>query len=57
MDNTTLFSAEKHWEYTEKALLVSKVDPNIVKIIQYFYIEAMIHGYKHGRRDKDADIA
>jgi len=38
--------AEEHWEYTEHILV------KMVGMMHYFYIEAMIHGYKHGKDSK-----
>lgn len=33
--------SEKHWEYTEKILLM------MIEMCKVLYIEAMIHGAKH----------
>jgi len=46
--------AEDHWKYTEevvrKILKIYNASPNenILEVIKFFYIEAMIHGIKHG---------
>jgi len=42
--------AEKHYEYSEKLLKAAGIIPT--KLHHYLYVEAMIHGYKHGKRDK-----
>ena len=34
-------SAEAHWEYTEKLILL------MLEVVHYAYVEAMIHGEKH----------
>jgi hypothetical protein len=38
--------AEKHWEYTKKVSELSGKD--ITEREHFFYIQAMIHGIKHG---------
>jgi len=55
--------AEAHWEYTESVIreyqaLVSG-DPewipfnSVLKLCKFFYVAAMVHGYKHGRDDRE----
>ena len=46
--------AEKHWKYTEG--LVQKLvwtdvvlDKKVLEIFEYLYVEAMVHGFGHGR--------
>ena len=36
-------NAEKHWQYTERIILL------MVELTHYLYVEAMIHGDKHGQ--------
>jgi hypothetical protein len=38
--------AEKHWKYTE-GLLAQTKEPSTPRE-HYLYVEAMIHGFKHG---------
>jgi hypothetical protein len=38
--------AEKHWQYTEQILLKQ------IELTHYLYVQAMIHGFKHGQDDK-----
>ena len=38
--------AEAHWAYTEQIIL------KMLEIAKFLYIEAMLHGIKHGREDK-----
>ncbi len=42
--------AEKHWEYTFKILKV--VIDFMLAVCHLLYVEAMVHGIKHGRTDK-----
>ena len=39
--------AEKHWQYTEKVILI------MLELVHVLYIEAMIHGDKHDSEDKE----
>jgi len=36
--------AEAHWKYTEKIILL------MLELTKYSYIEAMVHGFKHGEK-------
>lgn len=36
--------AEAHWEYTERIILYQ------LELMHFLYVEAMIHGFKHGQR-------
>jgi len=38
-------TAEKHWEYTEKII------QKMVDVMHQLYVEALIHGAKHGREE------
>jgi len=46
--------AEDHWKYTEEVareiLKIYNATPNeqVLELCKFFYIEAMIHGIKHG---------
>jgi len=40
--------AEKHWKYTEQIIL------HQLELTHYLYVEAMIHGIKHGEGNKKA---
>ena len=33
---------EKHWEYTEQIIM------KLIELMHYLYVEAMVHGEKHG---------
>jgi len=41
--------AERHWEYIEKLLTVHGEELKIIGKIKFHYIQAMKHGYKHGK--------
>ncbi len=41
--------AEKHWEYTEKVLLKR------LELTHQLYVDAMVHGIKHGQEDKQGE--
>jgi len=43
-------SAEKHWEYT------AEVISRMLELSKYLYVEAMIHGYKHGVTDTKEEV-
>ena len=40
--------AEKHWEYTQELLL------KMIELCHFLYVEAMVHGAKHGAEDNNA---
>ena len=40
-------NAEKHWEYTEKIIMI------MLKLVHLVYVEAMLHGSKHTKEEKD----
>jgi len=40
--------AEAHWKYTKKII------DKMVELVEIAYIEAMIHGMKHGRGGNDS---
>jgi len=50
--------AEDHWKYTEEVarqmLKLYNASPNevVLELCKFFYIEAMIHGIKHGREGR-----
>jgi len=50
--------AEDHWKYTEEVarqiLKIYNATPNeqVLELCKFFYIEAMIHGIKHGREER-----
>ncbi len=41
--------AEEHWEYTEQIIL------HQLELTHRLYVEAMIHGYKHGKEDSKSN--
>ena len=47
--------AEAHWGYTkwivEHGLEIDRGMEHLLKLMGYLYVEAMIHGYKHGADD------
>lgn len=52
--------AEDHWGYTENLMLKiaklygEKLTDDMLELIKYMYVEAMIHGYKHAsNRNKE----
>ena len=46
--------ADKHWEYLGGVLmLISGHNKEQIATIQYHYKTAFIHGYKHGKSDKE----
>jgi len=49
--------AESHWNYNREIVLLldnSLVGENIkyFHLIEYFYTEAFVHGFKHGKESK-----
>ena len=45
--------AEEHWSYIEKLLRThGEVEP-VIKKIGFHYVEAFVHGVKHGKEDKE----
>lgn len=48
--------AEEHWNYNKGILLA--LDKELERhqsfaLMKYFYIESFVHGYKHGKEDKE----
>ncbi len=44
--------AESHWTYTGQVLELSKAIPaSLMPLVEYLYVEAMLHGYKHAKED------
>lgn len=41
--------AKAHWKYTEGIIRI--LFRIFLKLAKYLYIQAMIHGYKHGKED------
>lgn len=39
--------AEAHWKYTYGVIKI------MLKLVKYLYIEAYVHGYKHGMAEVD----
>jgi hypothetical protein len=50
MTDNFRYESEKHCEYTKK--LLSFTNQPMTEREQFLYVEAMIHGYKHGKCDK-----
>jgi hypothetical protein len=53
-------TAETHWQFIETLLNETKRDNDSVenqyyrgRLLHYLYIEAMVHGYKHGKQIYD----
>lgn len=53
--------AKEHWGYTEgiiRKLMIDLKDftyEDIINMMEYLYIEAMVHGYKHGVEKREVD--
>ncbi len=51
--------AEAHWRYTkwivEHGLDTQRGLDHVVELVGYLYVEAMLHGYKHGVDDSDTE--
>ena len=43
---------EQHWSYIETLLRVHGEDEDVIQKIKFHYVQAMKHGYKHGRSEK-----
>jgi len=49
--------AVAHWKYTENIMKLTakaageELPDELSDLMQYLYVEAMLHGYKHGRAD------
>lgn len=46
--------AEQHWKFAEQFIIklskwknAPKIEDGLLELIQFLYVEAMIHGYKH----------
>ena len=51
--------AQAHWGYTEQVILLSvpevqrqDFEKTYIPLMKYLYIQAMVHGYKHGVEEK-----
>lgn len=42
-----------HWEYIQALLLVQNCDEDDLKMIEFHYKTAFLHGYKHGIEDSN----
>lgn len=41
--------AEEHWKYTEGIIRrCIELDNETLELMKYLYVQAMIHGHKHG---------
>jgi len=45
--------SESHWNYIRKLLLLHGEKQDVIDKIGWHYIQAMIHGYKHGIQDME----
>ena len=53
--------AEEHWKYTEgviQRIVTGKwtdvvLEKETLSLFKYVYVEALIHGFKHGKEDKE----
>ncbi len=56
-------SVEAHWKYTEgiiKRSHLAHIPPNnytrmFMSLAKYLYVQAMLHGYKHGQEEGTAN--
>jgi len=50
--------AKEHWEYTKGILELTTIselsDEQVIDLCGHLYVQAMIHGYKHGKEDGDS---
>lgn len=44
--------ARRHWEYTVNILISSGVKTKVIDQYRFYYINAFVHGYKHGKNDR-----
>jgi hypothetical protein len=48
--------AKDHWEYTKEVIRRTLLDKQLndtFPLLQYLYVEAFKHGYKHGLENKN----
>ena len=43
--------AEAHWKFIDKLLRIAKAELTF-DLLEFLYIEAMVHGYKHKEEEK-----
>lgn len=43
--------AHDHWEFVNEMLLLHDINKSVVKIIEFYYKNAFVHGYQHGVDD------
>ena len=43
--------AEEHWTWVEGLLNCRDYDPDLLEEMQYLYITAFTHGYKHAKEE------
>jgi hypothetical protein len=47
--------AEEHWKFLEPLLhdiVINDVKHLNITVVKYLYVEALVHGFKHGKADK-----
>jgi len=45
--------AKEHWSYVSSVLSAHNVDPKYIEPANHHYMQAFIHGYKHGIEDHE----
>ena len=40
--------AKQHWSFIEKLLNTLGIDKDSISKYRFFYVEAFVHGFKHG---------
>jgi hypothetical protein len=49
-------NAEAHWRYVESLLRRHGEESAIVERCRFHYVEAFVHGYKHGVEDYQTEL-
>ena len=47
--------ANAHWNYIRGVLDNTPLGDKVIEVIEFHYITAFIHGYKHGVEDTESD--
>ena len=50
-DSRGISLAKAHWEYVRGVFQFRIIDPQALEEIEFHYVTAFRHGYKHGRED------
>lgn len=52
MKDSSRILAEQHWQWLEGLLVAMRKDTFSREVLQYIYITAFIHGWKHAKEEE-----